>query len=65
MNEDLMWERLKDIQREVQNSRLYGTPQRRWLHPGRWLTRLFKRRATVMPIMPIEMEDEPAVSDVA
>jgi hypothetical protein len=24
-NEDVMWERLKDIQREVENHRLYGT----------------------------------------
>lgn len=23
-NEDLMWERLKDVQREVENHRLYG-----------------------------------------
>jgi hypothetical protein len=24
-NEDVMWQRLKDIQREMENSRLYGT----------------------------------------
>lgn len=24
LNEDVMWERLKDIQREMENSRLYG-----------------------------------------
>ncbi len=44
MNEDLMWERLKDIQREVENQRLYGpqTPaasqlRRSFARRARWL----------------------------
>ena len=62
MNEDLMWERLKDIQREVENSRLHTTSQRRALRPRRWLAGLFRRISTVLPI---ETQDEPTIADVA
>jgi hypothetical protein len=27
VNEDVMWERLKDMQRETENRRLYGPPR--------------------------------------
>jgi hypothetical protein len=62
MNEELMWERLKDIQREVENSRLHGSSRSTTFRPGRWLAGLFLRRARVTPV---GFEDKPSVSDVA
>ncbi len=61
-SEDLMWERLKDIQREVENSRLLARSRPRRFRPGRWIVGLLTRRASVEPL---EIEDRPATSDVA
>ena len=53
MNEDLMWERLKDIQREVESSRLYRPeggphPLRRIAHALGRVPRWRARRETPM-----------------
>ncbi len=53
MNEDLMWERLKDIQREVENVRLYRTragpsPLRRIAHALELVRRWWARPAAPM-----------------
>ena len=44
MNEDVMWERLKDLQTEAENRRLYG-PQRPRLVDS---VRLFSRRVWLL-----------------
>lgn len=61
-NEDLMWERLKDIQREVENSRLYRTSRPRTFRLPEWLGRVFTRRPHEAPVV---IEDESTISDVA
>ena len=62
MNEDLMWERLKDIQREVENSRLLARSRPRKFRPGRWIAGLLTRRAAAKPL---EIDDREAAADVA
>ena len=62
MNEDLMWERLKDIQREVENSRMHWNSRPKAAHFRAWLAGLFARWAAPAPV---EIEDESTISDVA
>jgi hypothetical protein len=73
MNEDVMWQRLKDIQQEAENRRLYGQPalpalvgllailgRRAW-----WLAGLATRRAPRRrPVQLVEQDCEGA-SDAA
>jgi hypothetical protein len=73
MNEDVMWQRLKDIQLEAENRRLYGTQnlptlvalvellaRRAWLLAGLAIRRAPRRR-------PVEIaaEDRERASDAA
>ncbi len=69
-NEDVMWERLKDIQREMENSRFYGAPRpslvgsiggvaaRVW-----WLAGLATRRPRRKRW--VDVDEESAASDAA
>jgi len=70
-NEDVMWQRLKDIQREMENSRLYGTQGPSLLDIVRqlgrrvwWLAGLATRRPPRRTRW-VDADDEPAASDVA
>ena len=69
-NEDVMWQRLKDIQREVENSRLYGdraSLPKLVQQPGRrvwWLAGLATRRPPRRH-PETEMEGRSAAEDVA
>ena len=69
-NEDVMWQRLKDIQREMENSRFYGAPRpslvgsiRRLAARVWWLAGL----ATLRPPRKrwVDVDEESAASDVA
>ena len=69
-NEDVMWERLKDIQREMENSRLYGTPRlslpaliRRLGERVWWLAGLATRRPPRKRW--VDVDQDAAASDVA
>jgi hypothetical protein len=71
-NEEIMWQRLKDVQREAENARLYG-PRRHvgvaqvaallgrrvWLLAGLAMRRPPRRHA------PIAVDDDRAASDAA
>lgn len=72
VNEDIMWQRLKDVQREAENARLYGSHgrvglaqvaaslgRRVWLLAGLAMRRPPRRHA------PIALEDDRAASDAA
>ncbi|HYU64000.1 MAG TPA: hypothetical protein VEN12_09470 [Verrucomicrobiae bacterium] len=71
-NEDMMWQRLKDVQREAENSRLYGPHphfgvahvaallgRRVWQLAGLAMRRPPRRHA------PIGVEDDRSASDAA
>ena len=71
LNEDVMWERLKDIQREMENSRLYGahgpsllTVLRRLGARVWWLAGLATRRPPRRKRW-VDVDDESATSEVA
>ena len=66
MNEDLMWERLKDIQREVENSRLLATGGRTYLRGFvRAVARLIGPLRRPPVPQPIDYERADATRDVA
>ena len=73
MNEDVMWQRLKDIQREAENRRLYGDTtlrslvallrmfgQRAW-----WIAGLAMRRAPRRSPLHVVSEDRDTASHAA
>ena len=69
-NEDVMWERLKDIQREMENSRLYGTARlslpaliRRLGERVWWLAGLATRRPPRKRW--VDVDQDAAASEVA
>lgn len=70
MNEEVMWQRLKDIQREMENSRLYGSPgpslgvlTRQLAARVWWLAGLAMRRPPRKRW--VDVDEESAASDVA
>jgi len=70
LNEDVMWERLKDIQREMENSRLYGahgpsllTVLRRLGARVWWVVGLATRRPPRKRW--VDVDEESATSEVA
>ena len=70
-NEDMMWERLKDIQREMENSRLYGAHGPSLLTVLRqlgariwWLAGLATRRPPRRKRW-VDVDEESATSEVA
>jgi len=70
LNEDVMWERLKDVQREMENSRLYGAHGPSLLMVLRrlgarvwWLAGLATRRPPRKRW--VDVDEESATSEVA
>jgi hypothetical protein len=71
-NEDLMWQRLKDIQREMENSRLYGAHRPSFGALARrlgarvwWLAGLATRRPPRRRWVDVDQDHDSVASHVA
>lgn len=72
VNEEVMWQRLKDIQREAENARLYGPHRQMSLAQlaallGRrvWLLAGLAMRRPPRPRPVVDLEDDRVTSDAA
>ena len=60
MNEDLMWERLKDMQREAENSRLWAVTHPnpfRGIWQWAWRPRLARKESVAPRLVPEQRQD--------